>query len=74
MKITIFLMAILIMIFSFQMIQQNRTINELYRVIESHHETLILQHNMMAELAQQNIETIDMLKVIQGKMIWGGDW
>jgi len=62
-KIIIFLMSISIAILSFQIIEQNETIDELYRIVESHNETLILQHTMMKGL-----------EVMQGKMIWEMEW
>jgi hypothetical protein len=73
-KIIIFLMSISVAILSFQIIEQNETIDELYRIVESHNETLILQHTMMKGLAQQSGKAIDMLEVMQGKMIWEMEW
>jgi hypothetical protein len=58
----------------YQNYQQSLIIDDLYRTVESHNEALILQHSMMREMSQSHGETLDMLEVIQGKLVWEMRW
>jgi hypothetical protein len=74
MKIILILVILITGLMMYQNYQQSLIIDDLYRTVESHNEALILQHSMMREMAQSHGETLDMLEVIQGKLVWEMRW
>ena len=74
MKIILILVILITSLLIYQNYQQRLIIDDLYRIVESHNEALILQHSMMRGMAQSHGKAVDMLEVIQGKLIWEMEW
>jgi hypothetical protein len=74
MKIILILVILITGLMMYQNYQQSLIIDDLYRTVESHNEALILQHSMMREMAQSHGKALDMLEVIQGKLVWEMRW
>ena len=74
MKIILILVILITSLMMYQNYQQRLIIDDLYQIVESHNDALILQHAMMKGMAQSHGEAVDILKVIQGKMIWEMRW
>ena len=74
MRIILILLIIITSLVAYQGYQQRLLIDDLYRIVESHNDALILQHTMMKGMAQSHSKAVDMLEVIQGKMIWRMEW
>jgi len=74
MKIILILVILITSLMIYQNYQQRLIIDDLYQIVESHNEALILQHSMMRGMAQSHGKAVDMLEVIQGKLIWEIEW
>lgn len=74
MKIILILVILITSLMMYQNYQQRLIIDDLYQIVESHNEALILQHTMMKGMAQSHGKAVDMLEVIQGKLIWEMRW
>jgi hypothetical protein len=74
MKIILILVILITGLMMYQNYQQSLIIDDLYRTVESHNEALILQHSMMRGMAQSHGKALDMLEVIQGKLVWEMRW
>jgi cell division protein FtsL len=74
MKIILILVILITSLMIYQNYQQRLIIDDLYQIVESHNEALILQHSMMRGMAQSHGKAVDMLEVIQGKLIWEMEW
>lgn len=74
MKIILILVILITSLMMYQNYQQRLIIGDLYRIVEGHNDALILQHAMMKGMAQSHGKAVDMLEVIQGKLIWEMEW
>ena len=74
MKIILIFVILITSLMIYQNYQQRLIIDDLYQIVESHNEALILQHSMMRGMAQSHGKAVDMLEVIQGKLIWEIEW
>ncbi len=74
MKIILIFVILITSLMIYQNYQQRLIIDDLYQIVESHNEALILQHSMMRGMAQSHGKAVDMLEVIQGKLIWEMEW
>ena len=74
MKIILILVILITSLMIYQNYQQRLIIDDLYRIVESHNQSLVDHNFMLREIAIDNDIIFEMVEAITGKMIWEMEW